>query len=466
MESGGAGFDRWFEPSQVEELSHSLGEPAAETRLRQDALQSFRELPFEPSPLYRKYVYLSGVNLSAASPLVRGPPVGLPAGTPTVLRVVHDASGTRVELPEELRAAGVTAEALPAVAGSLDGRYAGFLEGLDPKGPRSDKLEALSVALMNRGVDLTVPDDCPVPVHVQDLTVFSRPNEILSVRRRIRAGRHAQVVASEEVYSTPAEGGQRFYGSLASVQTGDEARVAYLTVHAPDARLFSAYSRHAVTGRATQLAWVWAGLGGFRTRSRNFSDVAGNGGDVADLQAFYGDGQQSFDSYVQITHQGTDTHGQSITRGIFRDEARGVSRGLARIEKEARKTVSYLSEHAMLLSRQARSDTIPVLEILCRDVKATHSSSVAPVDPERVFYLESRGIPAPDAVRMISEGFLGYVLDRAPIADLAGRLAPHLAARWERRPIVWADGAYPVLAPLEVLGAEGAKEWRFDTKLR
>ncbi|EQD30836.1 SUF system FeS cluster assembly, SufBD, partial [mine drainage metagenome] len=52
----------------------------------------------------------------------------------------------------------------------------------------------------------------------------------------------------------------------------------------------------------------------------------------------------------------------------------------------------------------ARSDTIPILEILCRDVKATHSTSVAPVDPDRVFYLESRGHPTSSAVRMIGRG--------------------------------------------------------------
>ena len=71
-----------------------------------------------------------------------------------------------------------------------------------------------------------------------------------------------------------------------------------------------------------------------------------------------------------------------------------MSRGLVRIEKDARRTLELpLSEHAMLLTRGARSDTIPILEILCRDVKATHSTSVAPVDPEKVFYLESRGVP-------------------------------------------------------------------------
>ncbi|MGI0053464.1 MAG: SufD family Fe-S cluster assembly protein, partial [Thermoplasmata archaeon] len=147
--------------------------------------------------------------------------------------------------------------------------------------------------------------------------------------------------------------------------------------------------------------------------------------------------------------------------------SQGVSRGLVRIEKDARKTLSFLSEHAMLLSRGARSDTIPVLEILCRDVKATHSSSVAPVDPEKVFYLASRGIGESDAIRMIGEGFLAHVLDRAPIVDLREHLYPILAARWDGHPVLFTDGpGGPALPPLSAKGANDAAEWRFDAKLR
>jgi Fe-S cluster assembly scaffold protein SufB len=167
-----------------------------------------------------------------------------------------------------------------------------------------------------------------------------------------------------------------------------------------------------------------------------------------------------------MRHIATDTHGQSVTRGVFRDESRGMSRGLVRIEADARRTLSYLSEHAMLLSKGARSDTIPILEILCRDVKATHSSSVAPVDPEKVFYLESRGMPKDRSVRMIGEGFLSHVLERSPVAQLRDLLYPHLATRWEGHPIVWSSEEYPTLPAMEIGGPDANAEWRFDSKLR
>jgi len=239
-----------------------------------------------------------------------------------------------------------------------------------------------------------------------------------------------------------------------------------LTVHAPDLRTVSIYRRTATTGEDGRLGWLWNGFGGFRTKIRNHTMMTGRGSHVDDLQTFYGAKDQSFDSSVDLTHIATDTHGQSITRGVFRDSSRGMSRGLVRIEPAAAKTVVFISEHAMLLSPGARSDTIPILEILCRDVKATHSTSVAPVDPEKVFYLESRGMEESAAIRMIGEGYLSYVLDRAPIDGLRDTLYPNLAARWDGREIVWTPDAFPSLPALDVAGTESTPEWRFDAKLR
>jgi Fe-S cluster assembly scaffold protein SufB len=466
MEAAAPAYASWFEESEVTGLSRDLGDPPGLAAFRKTAFEAFLQLPIEPDPLYRKYAYFRGTDLSNASPGLRGTPVGLPPLSDNVLRVVHDASGTRLEIPDEYRGAGVRVRALPELLHAGDETIAAFLDGIDLKGTRMDKFEALSTAFLNRGIDVVVPDRCPLPIRIQDLTILSHPEQALCVRRRIHAGEQARVVVSEELYTTGPTPGQRYYGSQVRIDTADSARLAYLSVHAPDERVVASYARQASVGSNSQLSWVSAAYGGFRTRSRNYSDIPGNGGDLSDLQSFYGDNQQAYDSYVQIRHVGTDTHGQSITRGVFRDESRGVSRGLARMEKEARRTISYLSEHAMLLNKGARSDTIPVLEILCRDVKATHSSSVAPVDPERIFYLESRGIPRQQAIRMISEGFLAYVFDRAPIVGLRDYLYPHLTTRWEGRPVAWTDGAYPALPPLELLGIQSGNEWRFDTKLR
>jgi Fe-S cluster assembly scaffold protein SufB len=457
-------FEEWLSLDRVRELSTGVEDPVTFRSAREDAFDRFLHLPLEPNPLYRGYGYVSNVNLDGIDPMARGSPVASPPVRPGTVQVVHDVSGTRIRVPKELEEAGVRTMSLAEVWRDGDEAVHRFLRGSEEP---TDRLSALATAVLNRGYALHVPDHHPTPVRVQDVVVLSVPHEALSVRRSIRAGTGTQLLVTEEVYSAPGTpDGQRLYASSTDLDIGERAKAVMLTVHAPDLRTVSLYRRTATTGTASRLAWLWNGLGGFRTRSRNRTELTGAGSVVDDLQTFFGAQNQSFDSSVDLTHVATDTHGQSITRGVFRDEARGMSRGLVRIEHEARKTVSFISEHAMLLSKGARSDTIPILEILCRDVKATHSTSVAPVDPEKVFYLESRGWEAAEAIRMIGEGFLSYVLERAPIAGLRDILYPTIAARWDGRDVPWRPDVVPPLPELDVAGTEAAPEWRFDAKLR
>jgi Fe-S cluster assembly scaffold protein SufB len=453
----------WLPADAVDAISRAQGEPAEWREYRRKAHRAFVELPLEPNPLYRKYGYFGGVDLTGLDALARGSAVASPPLPEDTVQVLHDASGTRIELSGSVRDAGVSAIPLERLASGADGT--GFLRTDEPPG---DRLIALAAATMNRGYRLVIPDRCPVPVRLREFAVLSAPHEGLSVRRQLNVGRGSHLLVTEEVYSTPgpAETTQRLYGSDTELQVGADARVGVLSVHAPDLRAVAIYRRQATVDARAKLAWLWAGFGGFRTRIRNRSLLPGQAANLTDLQMFFGVDDQHFDSAVDLVHVGTDTHGQSISRGVFRDRARGMSRGLVRIEKDARKTLSYLSEHAMLLSQGARSDTIPILEILCRDVKATHSSSVAPVDPERVFYLESRGIPADRAIRMIAEGFLSNVLERAPVAGLREFAYPLLDARWEGRSIPWGPEELPALPALSLTGTESDTDWRFDAKLR
>ena len=457
-------YREWLSPEQVRNLSRSLADPDSFGRAREESFERFRELPLEPNPLYRGYGYFSGVDLTDLNPEAAGQAVELPPSLEGAVRIVHDASGTRVEVPKALADVGVRVRMLSEVWAAGDSEVAQFLRGVDTP---TDRLSALATTLLNRGYRLEIPDRVTLPVRVQELILLSQPHEALSVRRSIRAGEGAQLLLTEEVYNAPGPvDHQRLYASGTDFDLAAHAKVVCLTVHAPDLKTVSIYRRGATAGEGSRLAWIWNGFGGFRTKLRNQSALIGSSSKVDDLQTFYGAKNQSFDSSVDFTHTGTDTHCQSVTRGVFTDEARGMSRGLVRIEHSARKTIAYVSEHAMLLSRGARSDTIPILEILCRDVKATHSTSVAPVDPEKVFYLESRGMGEAEAVRMIGEGFLSYVLERSPVEGLREILRPTLAARWEGREVQWTPGAYPALPSLTVSGTEAAPEWRFDTKLR
>jgi Fe-S cluster assembly scaffold protein SufB len=457
-------FESWLSSEQVDRLSASLSDPPAVARYRGESYERFLELPIEPNPLYRGYGYFTGVDLSGIDLASRGSPVELPPARPDTLRIVHDAAGTRIDLPTELRDAGVQVLPLSDVWAQGDAAIPPFLRGVETP---ADRLTALASAAINRGYRLEIPEHLPLPVHVQDITVLSRPHEALAVRRSVRNGAGSQLLATEEVFSTAGDpGGQRLYASSTDLDLASDSKTVFLTVHAPDLRAVSVYRRSATVGPNARIGWIWNGLGGFRTKVRNATSLVGNGSAAEDFQTFYGAKDQSFDSSMDLTHIAHDTHANSTTRGVFTDQARGMSRGLVRIEKDAAKTLSFISEHAMLLSRGARSDTIPILEILCRDVKATHSTSVHPVDPEQVFYLESRGIRESDAIRMIGEGFLSYVLDRAPIDSLRETLFPTLEARWNGQELPWAADGSRALPELHVTGTQAAPEWRFDTKLR
>jgi Fe-S cluster assembly protein SufD len=72
----------------------------------------------------------------------------------------------------------------------------------------------------------------------------------------------------------------------------------------------------------------------------------------------------------------------------------------------------------IVLSEHAKADAIPNLEIEANDVKCGHAASVGPVDEETVFYLQSRGIPADEAERLIVSGFFQEVLDRVQIQEV------------------------------------------------
>jgi Fe-S cluster assembly scaffold protein SufB len=464
MASAVSRFEEWLSSEEVAQLSEEFGDPKEFAHRRVSSYERFRHLPIEPNPLYRGYGYFTNVDLKGIDPSLRGPPVSLPPRLDGAIRIVHDVSGTRIELPEELRTAGVRIVPFPEIWNSDLPSVEAFLRGAEES---EDRLSALAMALLNRGYRLEIPDLYPRPLRLQEFSLLSSLKQALSVRRSIRVGRGVQLLATEEVYSTsPSADGQRLYASHTDLDLADRAKMVDLTVHAPDLRTVAVYRRTATTGADSRIGWMWNGLGGYRSKVRNHTFLTGQGSVAEDFQTFYGARDQSYDSSFDLTHSATDTHGTSLTRGVFTDEARGMSRGLVRIEPSARKTIALISEHAMLLSRGARSDTIPILEILCRDVKATHSTSVAPVDPEKVFYLESRGVPQEEAIRLIGEGFLANVYDRAPVGGLREVLYPSLQTRWDGGEILWKEDHYPALPHLEVTGTEAAPDWRFDSKLR
>jgi len=62
-------------------------------------------------------------------------------------------------------------------------------------------------------------------------------------------------------------------------------------------------------------------------------------------------------------------------------------------------------------------------------VKCTHGSTVGPLDPKAMFYLESRGIGEAAARRLMTYGFAAEILNRMDVAPLREQLDGIVRAR-------------------------------------
>ena len=100
----------------------------------------------------------------------------------------------------------------------------------------------------------------------------------------------------------------------------------------------------------------------------------------------------------------------------------------ARIAPGAAGAEAYQENRNLLLSPDARAESIPELEILTDDVRCSHGATVAPLDPEQLFYLASRGLPRQQAMRVIVYGFLDQTLARLP-QTTSERIEALVAAR-------------------------------------
>ena len=137
------------------------------------------------------------------------------------------------------------------------------------------------------------------------------------------------------------------------------------------------------------------------------------GGASARLDGLYLlEGQRHADITTVVTHGGVDGTTDQLTKGVVRDQARGVFQGRIVVQPGADRTDARMGHHALILSERAEVDAKPELEIFADDVACAHGNTVGALDEDALFYAEQRGIPEPEARALLTEAFVGAVIDR------------------------------------------------------
>jgi Fe-S cluster assembly protein SufD len=295
------------------------------------------------------------------------------------------------------------------------------------------KLEAANAAFWSGGAFLYVPDGVVVDDPFEIVYAISGPGVAQYGRTLVVGGKGADFKVHEHDLAEDFEEGQSLHAGAFELYLQDNARCRLAQVQ--DWRsgdVFDASTRFVGVGRDAYCHWLPALLGGHLVRHHLELAVSEPGGDMAFRGLFFCEGEEHLDTFAVDLHETGPSGGDVHWRGAATGQSRASFEGLIQIDPGAQKTHTYLQIHTVMLSPKARLDAIPSVLVSADDVSASHGGTVGELDEASIFYMASRGLDRPTAVRLLVEGFFEPVLgqlDDEPLEELVrAKIAAKLAA--------------------------------------
>ncbi len=365
--------DKTFSLDVVQRLSEK--EPAWLAESRKKAFEQFMEarMPLEKDEEWR-YTDLSGFEIMKFSPHGRDAGKLLASELPkkAVFTDIHSAI---MEYPEIVK------------------KY--YMHS-----PASDKFSLLHRAFWNSGVFIYVPKDAKMAVEHLSGNGFIHTIIVMEPYSNLEFTEHFS--SRSEALNT----------SNCEVFCAEGAKVGFTGIQNFSSQANTFSTKTAFLQKDAEMNWMFAELGSKITRLKIDTIFNGPGSRCETSGIFLGRNSQHIDITTNAFHKAPSTYNNIIAKGVMKDDASSVYRGLIKIDKIAQKTDSYLSDHTLKMSEHSVANSIPSLMIDANDVKASHGATIGHVDEEQLFYLMSRGLRRDEAEEMIVTGFLDPVISR------------------------------------------------------
>jgi Fe-S cluster assembly protein SufD len=291
-----------------------------------------------------------------------------------------------------------------------------------------DKLTAHNAALWKHGLLVHVPAgmelDKPLYVRVGNST----PGGALFWRLLVVAGEGARFTLIEESASASQEL-ESYSNAVAEVFLERGSKLEYVSIQNVSRGTWHFATHRARVDRDAELDWVAGGFGSRKGKITIENRLAGQGATSRVTGAYFADGEQHLDYDTLQEHEAPHTTSDFAFKGVLRDRATSVWRGMIKVERDAQRTNAYQENRNLLLSPDAHADSIPGLEILANDVRCTHGATVSQVNRDELFYCMARGLSREEAQLLIVRGFYQEIFDRIELEPVRDALQSVLEAR-------------------------------------
>ena len=275
---------------------------------------------------------------------------------------------------------------------------------------------ALNTAFMQDGAVVRIPKDEIVerPIHLLYVTDANAAKGMMHPRNLVLVGRNASATVIESYVST--SDAMYFTNAVTEVSIEAGATLRHYKIQREAHRAFHVGTTEARQARDSHFVSFSFASGADLSRTNVYTTLAGEGCGTTLNGLYLLDGEQHGDHQTQVIHAEPNCFSRELYKGILDGRSHGVFNGKVYVHPIAQKTDGKQTNNTLLLSATAHIDTKPQLEIFADDVKCTHGATVGQIDRTALFYLESRGINAAQARRLLTYAFAADVLETIEVA--------------------------------------------------
>ena len=424
-----------FSREDVEGISQALGESDTLKAHRMAAWENFKSLPMpSTSDEAWRRTDIRGLDAdrvkmqaSAKTPVASELRQPLAAESHGALLVLRPGHAPELRAEDDLQEQGVVftdwATAVREHAEILD-RY------MDTVVPAEDgKFAALAAAMSQEGVLLYVPAGIQLqqPLH----SIFWAPGTEAAFFHRVLIvlERGASAMFFHETASPTENEGQTVHAGIVEISVAEEASLKFVEVQNLGGHVWNFTHERAKVAREGRLDWIFGAVGSQLTKTFSDLDLTGQGAEGRFSGLYFASERQHFDHDTQQNHLAPNTMSDLLYKGALVDQSRSVWQGMIYVAPEAQKTDGFQANRNLILSKKARADSIPGLEILADDVRCTHGATVGQLEELPIYYLMTRGFPREEAERMMIDGFFAPIMERIPFDGVRERFRGMIEAK-------------------------------------
>jgi Fe-S cluster assembly protein SufD len=404
---------------------------------RAEALASARELSL-PGPKVRGWEFtdLSGLDLGSYEPSEAADGHLDPSGLEGVLTIPEGAEGlTQIDsstVGEVPSASGNGRPDAPLVM-PLDAAAARFPELLREHlgsivSSGDDPFVTINEAGWSGGALVYVPRNTKADGPISLTAIQEAAGRTMNWRTLVILEEGAEAEIWER-YLSADSGTDALFNSVTELIVGPGANLRFVCGQALSQSSWIFASQRAEVQRDGNLEWVALGFGGASGKIRMETKLSGRGATAKVTGAMIGNGRQHLDYDTTQEHAAEDTTSDLAFRGVLDGRATAVWRGMINVDRGAQRTDAFQECRNLLLSKKAHADAIPGLQIEADDVACTHAAAVAQIDPDQLFYLQSRGLGEEIASELVVGGFLAELVERVPEGAVGDAVATALEQR-------------------------------------